>query len=80
MFKNSFLRLHDYSDISLIRSTFNCLSNVNKEFSDIQQFKNSKFFMMRSSTQDDIHKAMKYGVWTSTLNHNEILNNAFIEA
>lgn len=35
--------------------------------------------MLRSNNDDDIHKAVKYGIWTSTPKNNEILNKAYEE-
>lgn len=40
---------------------------------------NSKFifYQIQSNSIDDVHKAMKYGIWTSAKNVNETLINAF---
>jgi len=50
------------------------------EFQNISVYSDSIFVMIRTVTLDDIHKAMKYGVWTSIHEHNEILNNIFEKA
>lgn len=47
------------------------------EFTDIKRFKSAKFIILRSAIEDDIHKALKYGVWTSTSSHNRELDRAF---
>ena len=36
-----------------------------------------KFFIIKSFTEEDIHKSMKYGVWSSSKYGNNILNKAF---
>ena len=38
---------------------------------------NSKFFVIKSFSEEDVHKSMKYGVWSSSKNGNLTLNNAF---
>lgn len=37
-------------------------------------------YVIRSNNDDDIHKAIKYGVWCSTPPNNEMLDKAFKEA
>ena len=36
-----------------------------------------KFFIIKSFCEEDIHKSMKYGVWSSTTKGNITLSNAF---
>lgn len=38
---------------------------------------NSQFFVIKSFSEEDVHKAIKYNVWTSTKNGNQTLSNAF---
>ena len=38
---------------------------------------NSKFFIIKSFSEEDVHKAIKYGVWSSSKNGNLTLSNAF---
>ena len=38
---------------------------------------NDRFFVIKSFTEEDIHKSMKYGVWSSSKNGNITLNKAF---
>ncbi|KAG0452683.1 hypothetical protein HPP92_025347 [Vanilla planifolia] len=40
----------------------------------------AKFFMIKSYSEDDIHKSIKYNVWASTPNGNKKLEAAFREA
>jgi hypothetical protein len=37
----------------------------------------SQFFVIKSFSEEDVHKAIKYNVWTSTKSGNQTLNNAF---
>ncbi|XP_018445647.1 YTH domain-containing protein ECT3 [Raphanus sativus] len=51
----------------------------NKEdFSDA--YTNAKLFVIKSYSEDDIHKSIKYNVWSSTPNGNKKLNAAYNEA
>ena len=38
------------------------------------------FFVIKSYSEDDIHKSIKYNVWASTPNGNQRLDNAFQSA
>ncbi|KAL1205643.1 YTH domain-containing protein ECT3 [Cardamine amara subsp. amara] len=38
------------------------------------------FFVIKSYSEDDIHKSIKYNVWSSTLNGNKKLDSAFQES
>ena len=44
---------------------------------NLKDYEQDSFFIMRTVHEDDIHKAMKYGVWTSTDEHNNILNEEY---
>ena len=37
----------------------------------------SQFFIIKSFSEEDVHKAIKYNVWTSTKNGNQTLDTAF---
>jgi len=39
----------------------------------------SRFFIIKSYTEEDIHKAIKYGIWSSTANGNKVLDEAWDE-
>ena len=41
---------------------------------------NAKFFVIKSYSEDDVHKSIKYNVWSSTPNGNKKLNIAYEEA
>ena len=38
---------------------------------------NSKFFVIKSFSEEDVHKSIKYGVWSSSKNGNLTLSNSF---
>lgn len=48
-----------------------------KEFS--LRLKDVRFFIIKSYSEDDIHRSIKYSVWTSTEHGNRRLNDAFRE-
>uniref|UniRef100_A0A7N0T6Y9 YTH domain-containing family protein n=2 Tax=Kalanchoe fedtschenkoi TaxID=63787 RepID=A0A7N0T6Y9_KALFE len=41
---------------------------------------NAKFFVIKSYSEDDVHKSIKYNVWSSTPNGNKKLSNAYEDA
>lgn len=44
------------------------------------EFENGKFYVIKSYSEDDIHKCIKYDVWSSTPNGNKKLDAAFRDA
>ncbi|XP_021286677.1 uncharacterized protein LOC110418312 isoform X1 [Herrania umbratica] len=44
------------------------------------EYEKAKFFVIKSYSEDDVHKSMKYDVWSSTPNGNRKLDAAFHEA
>lgn len=40
-------------------------------------YKHAKFFVIKSYSEDDVHKSIKYNVWSSTPNGNKKLNAAY---
>lgn len=40
-------------------------------------YDNAKFFVIKSYSEDDVHKSIKYSVWSSTPNGNKKLDAAF---
>ncbi|XP_054800357.1 YTH domain-containing protein ECT4-like isoform X2 [Prosopis cineraria] len=45
-----------------------------------ENYFDAKFFVIKSYSEDDIHKSIKYSVWASTPNGNRKLNEAYEEA
>ncbi|KAI4985429.1 hypothetical protein ZWY2020_018059 [Hordeum vulgare] len=43
-------------------------------------YENAKFFIIKSYSEDDVHKSIKYNVWASTPNGNKKLDSAYVEA
>ncbi|KAL1193005.1 YTH domain-containing protein ECT4 [Cardamine amara subsp. amara] len=44
------------------------------------EYKDAKFFIIKSYSEDDVHKSIKYNVWASTPNGNKKLDAAYEEA
>ncbi|XP_065853613.1 YTH domain-containing protein ECT2-like [Euphorbia lathyris] len=42
-----------------------------------EDYSNAKFFVIKSYSEDDVHKSIKYGVWASTPNGNRKLDAAY---
>lgn len=43
------------------------------------KYRLSKFYIIKSFTEEDVHKAIKYGIWSSTAKGNQILDAAWQE-
>ncbi|CAH2053474.1 unnamed protein product [Thlaspi arvense] len=43
-------------------------------------YSNAKLFVIKSYSEDDVHKSIKYGVWSSTLHGNKKLQSAYEDA
>ncbi|KAM0956389.1 hypothetical protein COP2_025278 [Malus domestica] len=46
----------------------------------VTDYKDAKFFIIKSYSEDNVHKSIKYGVWASTPNGNRKLDAAYREA
>lgn len=46
----------------------------------VESYVNAKFFVIKSYSEDDVHKSVKYNMWTSTPNGNKKLDAAYREA
>lgn len=44
------------------------------------EYPDAKFFVIKSYSEDDVHKSIKYGVWSSTPNGNKRLESAYEDA
>ncbi|KAG6434176.1 hypothetical protein SASPL_105798 [Salvia splendens] len=57
---------------------------IDRDNYNLQEFEaeydSAKFFVIKSYSEDDIHKCIKYDVWSSTRNGNKKLDAAFREA
>lgn len=45
-----------------------------------EEYTDAKFFVIKSYSEDDVHKSIKYSVWASTPNGNKKLDAAYQEA
>jgi hypothetical protein len=72
-----FKKLEHYADISKIKCAFPSTLRMNDPNFEPNRIKKAKFFILRSTCDDDIHKAIKYGMWTSTYKNNVLLNDLF---
>lgn len=45
-----------------------------------ENYTDAKFFVIKSYSEDDVHKSIKYNVWASTQNGNKKLDAAYQEA
>jgi hypothetical protein len=83
-FTTKFPRAKDYSNPQSISEAFPHLKQVNDPEFDIESISpDAHFYILRSSNDDNIHKAIKYQVWTSTPTGKNILRRAwhdFIDA
>lgn len=43
-------------------------------------YENAKFFVIKSYSEDDVHKSIKYNVWSSTPHGNKKLESAYEDA
>lgn len=61
-------------------STANILDNSYNQPDFFTEYKDAKFFIIKSYSEDNVHKSIKYGVWASTPNGNRKLDAAYREA
>ncbi|KAI4973301.1 hypothetical protein ZWY2020_029009 [Hordeum vulgare] len=45
----------------------------------VTKYKSARFFVIKSYSEDNVHKSIKYGVWASTTNGNKKLDGAYHE-
>ena len=62
-----------------ICSRYKNLIDINTKNASLSQkvYSNSKFFVIKSFSEEDVHKSIKYGVWSSSKNGNLTLSKAF---
>jgi hypothetical protein len=79
-FHNSYNRGKSLDRIkNYISMTYPYLININSKNSNILKEINTdcKFFIIKSFDEEDIHKSIKYGIWSSSKNGNKVLSEAF---
>ena len=60
-----------------IYSNYKNLIDINTKNSKIEINNNCQFFVIKSFTEEDVHKSIKYNVWSSSKNGNITLSNAY---
>ena len=62
-----------------IYTKYNNLIDINVKSKGISQTlnENSSFYVIKSFSEEDVHKSIKYGVWSSSKNGNTTLTNSF---
>lgn len=55
------------------------ISNLNSNANNFHK-NNCKFFVVLAQCEDDLHKSLKYGIWTTSHEGNQILNRDFQKA
>ncbi|XP_074575654.1 uncharacterized protein LOC141832075 isoform X2 [Curcuma longa] len=64
------IKQNDNSSGSIDRDEYNSPDFITK-------YEQALFFVIKSYSEDDVHKSIKYNVWSSTPNGNKRLDNAF---
>lgn len=78
-FKNDFPHLKLYSDLQTIKTKFPALSRINDTHFDLSNFEDYSFCILLTSSIDDAHKSLKYGVFSGENEINESLSQLFRE-
>ncbi|KFK44672.1 hypothetical protein AALP_AA1G288700 [Arabis alpina] len=60
-------------------TTYDCVDRLCQQ-DLLSQFRDAKFFVIKSYSEDNVHKSIKYRVWASTKNGNKKLDAAYREA
>ncbi|CAD8158271.1 unnamed protein product [Paramecium octaurelia] len=63
--------LDNYENFEEITKTFKCLQNIHQPLEP-----EATYFLIRAPTKDNVHRAIKYGIWTSSSRNNQKLNDA----
>ena len=66
-----------YHTEKYIYNNYKHLIDINEKNKDLELSSYSKFFIIKSFNEEDIHKSIKYNVWSSSKNGNKTLNNAY---
>jgi len=76
--QNSFAPRGQNDDFAL--KFYDHLKEVNKSEIDYSNLEKAKFFVIKSTQEDDVFMAVKYRIWSSTFNGNNILKKAYEES
>lgn len=67
----------DYTKLESIRETFAPLKNINDTTFTVAHKESAVFLKLSSLNMDHLHKAAKYGIWTSTSVQNAEIERLF---
>lgn len=70
-------KLENYNDVGKIKLIFESSVGMNDINFNLHKIHDAVFYILRSTCDDDIHKAIKYGMWTSTHRNNVMLNEVY---
>lgn len=77
-YEPDFVSCENYEDGETVKTQLG-LKYLNFNY-DFDQITPPICYIMRSSNDDNIHKSIKYGVWTSTYENNKLLDDAYTNA
>lgn len=73
-----YIHIFIYSLVDYAKKNYSHLDRVNSaDFST--DLKNGRFFVIKSYNEEDVHKSMKYQVWSSTYEGNKRLNDVYMK-
>ena len=67
------------SDLSMVNHSHSNISAMSSSASGTQKYCFSRFFIIKSYSEEDVHKGMKYSIWSSTERGNKILDAAYVD-
>ncbi|KAL6636774.1 hypothetical protein ACP70R_024346 [Stipagrostis hirtigluma subsp. patula] len=69
------------SEAAVVRDGSNAVVQDQYNRADfVETYSDAKFFIIKSYSEDDVHKSIKYSVWASTPSGNKKLDAAYLEA
>ncbi|CAD8053278.1 unnamed protein product [Paramecium sonneborni] len=77
--KVPYISCQDYTNLEQASKLIPALKQINqanRNLADTEAYA----YILRSNNDDDIHKSIKYGIWTSSKENNEKLNAKYLEA
>lgn len=78
--KNQSSAEHGTEENGKIRSTIATHDQLYNQTDFVTEYEDAKFFIIKSYSEDNVHKSIKYGVWASTPNGNKKLDAAYHDA
>jgi len=77
-FSQEFPRAKSYAELPLIIDAFPHLKDLNNPEFDVESISpNAQFYIMRSSNDDNVHKAVKYHKWSTTAHVKNVLKKSW---